>query len=100
MPRRDTALSVLTRYRFKNMDLELVLDRHLIVREGKAQLFSEEYWQALMLLIEKRPNAVTNDDLRAVLKAAAASVPKQIELIRHALGDRKPYQLIQTERGI
>src|SRR6266849_3550424 len=80
-------------------EFTLDLGRRILDRKGETQDLPEEYMNALILLIERRPNTVSKDELCKVLQSTAQTLPKQIEIIRNALGDHtEPRRFIKVER--
>ena len=82
--------------------VKLDLERRILVRGGRVQRLSQEYWNGLVMLVEKRPNTVSRDELRLALgKSTDETLRKQIGLIRKALGDNaQPHKFIQSERNL
>jgi DNA-binding winged helix-turn-helix (wHTH) protein len=82
---------------------EVALDReeHTVLREGLKSRLQEEYWNALVHLIERQPESVSKEELFHVLGISSdGTLTKQIQRIREALGDtHRPFRFIQTERS-
>jgi len=82
---------------------EIALDseQHAVLREERSSRLSEEYWKALMLLVEKRPELVSKEELFDALGISSdGTLTKQIQRIREALGDtHRPFRLIKAERS-
>jgi Tol biopolymer transport system component len=75
--------------------------RRILIRDGQRVDLSEAYWNALMLLVDGRPNVIAKGELQQVLQLSEQSLPKAIEIIRQAFGDTEdPRKFIITERGL
>ena len=81
-------------------EVTMDLEEHAVLREGLKSQVPEEYWKALMLLVERKPKLVTKQELYDVLGTVAdGTLTKQIQRIREALGDtRRPFRFIKSER--
>lgn len=81
---------------------DIILDLYMctVFREARTFHPPEEYWNALRLLVEKRPNIVNKEELFEVLGSDNdATLTKQIERIRDFLGDTAiPRRFIKSER--
>jgi DNA-binding winged helix-turn-helix (wHTH) protein len=81
-------------------EVTMDLEEHAVLRDGLKFPLPEEYWKALMLLVERKPKLVTKQELYDVLGTVAdGTLTKQIQRIREALGDtRRPFRFIKSER--
>src|ERR1041384_5216946 len=80
-------------------DVTLDLEDRVVVRSGQRHSLAGKYWNALMLLVERRPEVVGKDELRRVLGASEETLNKQISIIRATLGDTSiPWRFIVSER--
>src|SRR5258708_1043160 len=68
-------------------DVTLDLERRIPRCSGEIVKLSEEYVNALILLIKRRPNIVSIKELSQTFGADESSVPKQVQRLRRVLGD-------------
>jgi hypothetical protein len=82
-------------------EVTLDLEKHAVLREGLNSHLQEEYWSALVQLVERRPELVRKKELFNVLGTSTeGTLTKQIQRIREALGDtNRPFRFIKAERG-
>jgi len=82
-------------------EIALDLGEHAVLREERRSRLSEEYWNALMCLVEKRPDLVSKEELFDILGISSdGTLTKQIQRIREALGDtHRPFRFIKSERS-
>src|SRR5207253_9265487 len=82
-------------------EVTMDLEEHAVLREGLKSQVPEEYWKALMLLVERKPKLVTKQELYDVLGTVAdGTLTKQIQRIREALGDtRRPFRSEERRVG-
>src|SRR5207245_1171424 len=75
------------------------LDCHLLRRQGIVQDLSEDDWKILKLLLEQWPRTVSKEELCKAANLTESALPKHVEKIRSALGDREePHRFIRAER--
>jgi len=82
-------------------EVTLDLEAHAVLRDARVFPLQEEYWNALVRLIEKAGKVVSKKELYDVLGTSTeGTLTKQIQRIREALGDTaRPFRVIMSERG-
>jgi DNA-binding winged helix-turn-helix (wHTH) protein len=81
-------------------DVTLDYRRRLVMRDGESFSLVSSYWNVLILLIERRPEPVSHEDLAKVLGGSVTSVGKAVQTIRKQLGDSEEKPFIASERGV
>lgn len=75
-------------------------DRRELLRAGSVVPLLPKAFLLLQALLERAPNAVSQEDLRALLWADAAQggtrVARLVNELRTAIGDERPWRLIRT----
>jgi DNA-binding winged helix-turn-helix (wHTH) protein len=81
---------------FGNVTIDVA--SRLLWRDGQVRDLPENYWKGLTLLIARRPQTVSREELCTATGATISTLYKQIDLIRDGLDPKDRKRFIRSER--